>query len=89
MTSAATPAVSGDASLVPPWSSIDAGLPLKSVQSTYWGSGLHSAQFRSPGATTSTVEPDWVKPAEDNALMLLFSQPLIPGKLIPPIPVWA
>src|SRR5579875_3062528 len=90
MTRAAVPAVSGEASLVPPVSSTDAGLPKKFVQAAYrFGNGLHSAQFRSPGATTSTVRPFCAKPAELRPLMLLFSQPFTPGALIAPMPVCA
>ena len=90
MTSAAVPAVSGAASLVPPVSSTEEPLPLKSVQSAYIaGFAVHSAQLRSPGATTSTVEPLWAKPPELSPLMLLSIQPLTPGAVMPPIPVWA
>ena len=90
MTSAAVPAVSGAASLVPPVSSTGAPLPLKSVQSAYMaGSAVHSAQLRSPGATTSTVAPFWAKPAELSPLMLLSIQPLTPGAVMSPTPVWA
>ena len=90
MTSAATPAVSGAASLVPPCSSTGAGWPEKLVQSAYFaGSAVHSAQLRSPGATTSTVAPFWAKPPELSPLMLLSIQPFTPGAVMSPIPVCA
>ena len=58
MTSAAVPAVSGAASLVPPDCSTAAGLPAKLVHSKYSaGLGVHSAQFRSPGATSVDRRP--------------------------------
>ena len=75
---------------MPPVSSTEAPLPAKLVQAAYFaGSGVHSAQLRSPGATTSTVEPFWAKPPELSPLMLLSSQPFTPGAVMPPIPVWA
>src|SRR5260370_37166722 len=90
MTSEATPAVSGEDTLVPPESSTAAGRPKKSVQAAnFAGFGVHSAQFRSPGATTSTVRPSWAKPPELSPLMLLSIQPFTPGTVMPPIPVWA
>jgi hypothetical protein len=72
MTSAAAPAVSGAASLVPPLCMTDEGAPVSFVQSAYClTSAVQSVQFRSPGATRSTVRPSSVTPPDDRELMLL------------------
>src|SRR5437660_283673 len=66
MTRAAPPAVSGDASLVPPKSSIGDGEPLNAVQpAKRTGSGVHSAQPSWPGATRSTTRPRSSTPPDE------------------------
>ncbi len=71
MTSAAAPAVNGEASLVPPLNSMSLAAPESLVQSEYIAtSAEHSAQFRSPGATRSIVLPAWVNPPEERSEML-------------------
>ena len=73
ITSAATPAVSGADSLVPPNARNAVGLPARLLQSPYIDVSVEqSAQPSSPGATTSTVPPAESKPPELNELMLLF-----------------
>ena len=68
MTSAASPAVRGAASLVPPKNSIGEGAPLKVAQSVKRACLVeHSAQDASPGASTSTMRGRLsVKPPELN-----------------------
>src|ERR1700761_6772725 len=77
ITRAASPAVSGEDSLVPPNTSMGDGLPLKSLHS--WNRSVfveHSDQPESPGATTSTVRAlCCAKPAELNADRLLLMNP--------------
>src|ERR1041385_3167237 len=77
MTSAAAPAVSGDDWLVPPNSWMLDGRPTLFRQPAYSaGLAVHTAQPRSPGATTSTVcGPNCVKPPEDRPEMLSLIQP--------------
>src|SRR3954471_14821271 len=77
MTSAASPAVSGEDSLVPPNNWNGDGLRLKSVHSVNISTfEEHRAQPESPGATTSTVRAScWAKPPELNAEMLLLMNP--------------
>jgi hypothetical protein len=68
MTSAAVPAVSGADSLVPPLTPS----PLAAGLST-------AVQFRSPGATRSTVRALCVMPPELSELMLSLVQPVAPN----------
>ena len=76
MTSAAAPATSGAASLVPPDSSTGEALPRKLTQSAYSAtSAVQEEKDRSPGATRSRVRPSWVNPPLESELMLSFSQP--------------
>ncbi len=90
MTRAATPAVSGAASLVPPSRLTSEALPAKLLHAeNSLRLGVQSVQFRSPGATTSTVFPSWVNPPELRPLMLLPIQPVMPLVKIPPTPVCA
>src|ERR1035437_10966037 len=80
ITNAASPAVSGADSLVPPVHSMDEGSPAALVQSAkarglVW-LGVQSAQPESPGATTSAVRgPSSVKTAELMEAMLLSRYP--------------
>src|SRR3569833_2241431 len=78
MSSAASPAVSGEDSLAPPNNWNADGVRLKSVHSGNLSTfEEHSAHPESPGATTSTVRAScWAKPPELNAEMLLLMNPL-------------
>ena len=75
MTSAAAPATSGAAWLVPPLAVTSDGWPRKLTHEEYSGDGVHEAKDASPGATRSRVRPFWVKPPDDSELMLPLSQP--------------
>ena len=77
MTSAATPAVSGADSLVPPKDcrSVGCGGDWKLRQPEKPGS--QTAQLPSPGAARSTVRPNWLMPDEDSAEMLSLIQVLL------------
>src|SRR5215471_303574 len=77
MTRAASPATSGEDSLVPPNSWMADGRPALSRQLVNCATfGLQSAQPRSPGASTSSVlGPICVNPAELRADGLLSIQP--------------
>src|SRR5580698_3397283 len=75
MTSAASPAVSGEDWLVPPKSWIGDGPPASLVHSSYSvRSGVHRAQPSSPGAITSGTRPCWVVPPELRPEMLLLTK---------------
>src|SRR3954471_10809830 len=63
--------------------------PAKLVQLAYIGSGVQRAQSDSPGATTSTVRPKFVKPEDDSAEMLLLTHLPLPKKLAPACQVCA
>src|SRR3569833_1380139 len=78
MTRAASPAVSGEDSLVPPKIWKAEGFTLKSVQSVKRSIlDEHSDQPESPGATTSTLRASCcAKPPELRAEMLLLMKPL-------------
>jgi hypothetical protein len=77
MTRAATPAVSGADSLVPPKPSRPIELPpLAFSQSVYVEMSVEqSAQFKSPGAMTSGIRRSSVTPELDNVETSLLSQP--------------
>ena len=73
MTRAATPAVSGADSLVPPPSMTGVGWPAKLVQSAYsavFGGAQRPVQLARGDEPKD--RPVWVKPLELNELMLLF-----------------
>jgi hypothetical protein len=78
MISAAAPATNGEASLVPPLSSMSEGWPVKLVHSVYSvASASHEAKLMSPGATRSMVPPVSSVPLELSELMLSLSQPVV------------
>ena len=71
MTRAATPAVSGADSLVPPPPRTGVGWPAKLTHSAHNAVSVeHRTQLSSPGATRSMTDPVWLKPLELNELML-------------------
>ena len=77
MTSAATPAVSGADSLVPPKDCRSVGCGGDRKFRHPEKPGWHTAQLPSPGAAMSTVRPNWLIPDEDNAEMLSLVQVLL------------
>src|ERR1700759_4927459 len=89
MTSAATPAVSGEDWLVPPNDWTGDGLPARLAQPPNSSRFVeHSAQSDSPGATTSIVRTRWSKPDDPSELISSSSQPLTSGNRVPPKPSW-
>lgn len=89
MTSAATPAVSGEDWLVPPNDWTGDGLPARLAQSPNSSRFVeHNAQSDSPGATTSIVRPRWSKPDELSELISSLLHPLTSGNRLPPKPSW-